>query len=322
MPKDLMTIEKYQESFNIISSEGSRVKFEKESLYAKQCLINNTYLMSMAKGDPESLKQSILAVATTDISLDPVKKHAYLVPMDKKVNLYISFKGLKAIAVRSGNIKWVQAELVYENDYFKKGQMGDRPTHEEPDYPKPRGKIIKVYCVAKLSCGDYMTTVMSVEECLKRRDASVMFKKNGKGPWKDWPLEMMKKTVIRHAVKDWPEGDDDSLSKAIFHMDKSEGIEVNVNDYKINEPENNLRDIDYERKITLINEVTNLLGFCTEGQDVKNKFKFLKENIGIDNLNALKSFSLDQLDNNKKILTKIMKENDQNEQNFQIENKN
>lgn len=309
MTKDLMNIEKYEVEFNSLTTDKSRVKFANESLYAKQALINNSYLLSTAKGRPESLKNAITAIATTDISLDPVKKHAYLVPMDKEVKLFISFKGFVAIAVRSGNIKWVQADVVYENDYFKKGQMGDRPTHEEPDYPKERGKVIKIYCVAKLSCGDYMTTVMSVDDCLKIRDTSVMFKKNGKGPWKDWPLEMMKKTVIRRAVKSWPEGEDDCLSKAVHYMDKTEGIELTPNDYKIEPAEK----IDYELKNTLIIEVTDLLGICTKGQTGPDKFKFLKDKIGIDNLEYLKSFKTETLEKHKVFLRKYLKEKDKNE---------
>ncbi|MCP4267307.1 MAG: recombinase RecT [Candidatus Brocadiaceae bacterium] len=193
------------------------VSWQKESQFAIQSLQNNTYTQQIAYKNPASLQNAIINVASIGISLNPANKHAYLVPRDGRICLDVSYMGLMHLAVRSGSIKWGQAKLVYENDMYENNGIDKAPTHKQKTFGD-KGGIVGAYCTVKLPDGDYLTEEMDIDALNKIKATS----KAAKGPWKTFPEEMMRKTVVKRASKYWPNCED--VNKAVEVLNEHEGL--------------------------------------------------------------------------------------------------
>tara|TARA_R100001086_G_scaffold200856_1_gene117072 strand:+ start:13525 stop:14463 length:939 start_codon:yes stop_codon:yes gene_type:complete len=220
-----------EDKFNRLS-EGA-VTFTREAEFAKQALSDNSYLLRVAQGNPDSLKRAITNVAAVGLSLNPVEKLAYLVPRKKAITLDISYQGLIAIACDIGSIRWALPELVYEKDTFEARGGGLRPNHQYEAFSTDRGRVVGVYCVAKTYDDEYLVTTMPIAEVYSIRDRSEAWKAYQRDPAKKCPWvtdegEMIKKTCIRRAAKLWPRTDKAKrLETAIAEVDASEAVELN-----------------------------------------------------------------------------------------------
>ncbi len=205
------------ESFFGSVNDQEIVSWQKESQFAIQSLQNNDYTQRVAYQNPASLQNAIINVASIGISLNPANKHAYLVPRDGRICLDVSYMGLMHLAVRSGSIKWGQAKLVYENDMYENNGIDKAPTHKQKTFGD-KGEVIGAYCTVKLPDGDYLTEEMDIDALEKIKATS----KAAKGPWKTFPEEMMRKTVVKRASKYWPNCED--VNKAVEVLNDHEGI--------------------------------------------------------------------------------------------------
>lgn len=220
-------IQEARDDFSRVLVDRS-ISFERESGFAIQILQNNDFAMKIAMSSKQSLLAAVTNIAAIGISLNPARKQAYLVPRGGKICLDISYIGLLDIAVASGSILWGQAELVRENDAFRKVGMDKQPVHDFEPFGKSRGEIVGVYVVVKLHNGDYLTTTMSIEEVYDIRDRSESWKRNSGGPWKTDEGEMIKKTVIRRAYKLWPKTE--RLDSAMAQLSANGERLVDIND--------------------------------------------------------------------------------------------
>jgi len=227
------TIEKSRTTFEEMARVHNVVNFKSEASFAMQLLKANSFLQKIAMSNPQTLQYAVLNVASVGLSLNPVEKHAYLVPRNGSVCLDISYMGLIHLLVESGSIKWMQSELVKENDTFIFEGVGREPTHEFNAFGD-RGEVLGVYCVAKTEDGEYLTSLMSKGECYQIRNRSEAWKRKQSGPWKTDEGEMMKKTVIKRAFKLLPKND------------KAKRI------YAAIEHDNNQNKIDFAAEITPI----------------------------------------------------------------------
>lgn len=214
------------------------LSFESESKFAKQLLLNNSFLHNVAVSCPRSLADAIVNVASIGLSLNPAEKLAYLIPRNIKVSkdkyqtrifLDVSYMGLIRLATDSGSIKWIRANLVYSSDTFADNGPGEKPTHSYSPFAKKddRGDFVGVYAVAKTKDGDYLTEIMPAEDVYSIRDRSESFKKYGNGPWKDDFGEMAKKAVIRRMFKTLPRTNErmmERLAQAVELSNQNEGF--------------------------------------------------------------------------------------------------
>jgi len=227
------TIKKLAEPFEKVNGYG--MDFKSECLFARQQLIKNDWSLKAAQNNPQALQSAILNVAAVGISLNPATKHAYLVPRSPRkgapaeICLDISYLGLVKLATDAGAVSWAKAELVYEGDTFIWKGMTELPVHEfDPfdsdrmDANNPLAKLRGGYCVAKLPDGTFMIDRMTADEILKVRATS----KAENGPWKTWPEEMAKKTLVKRASKSWPQSSGRSrIDTAIHVINQHEGLD-------------------------------------------------------------------------------------------------
>lgn len=207
------------------------LKFENECLFAKQQITKTEYSLKAAQNAPDALRNAILNVAAVGISLNPASAHAYLVPRSPakgqppQICLDVSYRGMVKLATDSGSIKWAKSELVYEGDEFEWRGMAEIPHHSPADPFADHTTLEGLrggFCVAQLSDGSYMVDRMSAADILKVANTS----KASNGPWKTWPTEMAKKTLVKRASKSWPQSAGRSrLDQAIELVNEHEGLE-------------------------------------------------------------------------------------------------
>jgi recombination protein RecT len=112
--------------------------------------------------------------------------------------LIIDYKGLVALARRSGEISDIHADVVCANDEFVYSFGSEGTLKHIPYIRGERGEVIAVYSFAKLKDGSSSYEVMSVKEIDAIRNRS---RAKTSGPWvTDWN-EMAKKTVFRRHSK-------------------------------------------------------------------------------------------------------------------------
>lgn len=213
--------------------------YEAEKGFAMQLLMNNPYLMKVAQENKPSLAQAITNVAAIGLSLNPAAKEAYLIPRNIKegskwisrIFLESSYIGMCKLATDSGSIQWIQADIVYSNDNFIDNGPGERPTHNYNAFSTDRGDFVGVYCIAKTSGGDFLTTTMTAKEIygiMDRSEAVISYKEKKKGnggPWFTDFGEQAKKTVVRRGFKMWPKTNLHRLEEAVHLSNENEGFE-------------------------------------------------------------------------------------------------
>lgn len=230
--KAVVSASEVEREFATLAKIHGAVHWPRELSFALHILKENSYLAQVAMGNPDSLKHAVISVAAVGISLNPVEKLAYLVPRDSKVCLDISYRGYLKIATDSGAIKWAVAELVYEKDLYAHKGVGKEPVHEFHPFGD-RGKLLGGYVLAKTHDGEFIITHMSLADVYAIRDRSMSWRayvkdQSKKSPWNTDEGEMIKKTIIRRAVKMWPLTDtrDSRLANAIDVSDQADPIEL------------------------------------------------------------------------------------------------
>ena len=193
--KQTFGLEKVKEAF-----KNEENKILREMAFAVQALEANSFLAGVAERNPKSLMKAIMNIALTGISLNPVQKHAYLVPRGGNVCLDFSYRGLSQLAIDAGAVLDINTQIVYERDFFDY-QQGTTPSITHKPAWGDRGSIEGVYSAALLQGGTYHIESMSLSEieAIKRRAPS-----GNKGPWVTDFGEMARKTVIKRLFKYLP----------------------------------------------------------------------------------------------------------------------
>ena len=211
---------------------SSGLDFTQEKIFATQLLMNNSYLLDVAKKDPSSLRLAMFNVSAVGLTLNPNQGLAYLVPRrtssnePPKVTLDISYRGLITIGVETGAILWAKAELVYENDQFIYRGPAEKPEHICDPFDLDRGEVRGGYCIAQLPSGGVLVETMSKKDMDKIRDSSEAYKK-GFGPWKSWEDQMQLKSIAKRASKWWPKTSPRmATALQILNEENGEGLAV------------------------------------------------------------------------------------------------
>lgn len=192
------------------------------------------------------------------IGLEPDGRRAHLIPFeDKKAGIFIctliiDYKGLVELAMRSGLVSYLYADVVREGDLFE-FSLGEIKRHvpwflrRDEDRPLEAGQDIAVYAYARMVNGASAVAVMSIEEVYSIRDGSQgwqAFKKGytKKNPWdpSDWvsEQEMKKKTALRRLCKMMPQSPElrDAVEKDDEHDDIKAPIDVTPRQPLFNPP--------------------------------------------------------------------------------------
>ncbi len=187
---------------------------------------------ALAQCDNMSVLKSLMVAA--ELGLDPsgVLGQGYLVPFNnnktgkKECQFIPGYRGLITLARRSGEIRSMHAEVVYEADTFKIVKGVHPSIEHEPDYGAEidDARITGAYAVAEFRDGSVQFEFMprrQIDAIRKRSKAATS------GPWVTDFAEMARKTVMRRLCKYLPLSVEEPLAKAVEaenRMEIGEGV--------------------------------------------------------------------------------------------------
>ena len=160
--------------------------------------------LALAKCTDASIVKCVIEACQLGLEVNSPLGLAYLIPYKDECTLQIGYKGYIQLAYRSGKVKNISAEVVYENDQFAVQLGTNRSLHHVPAMGD-RGKPLGAYTVASLVNGYHDFEYMTADEIGAIKARSPGAKKDG-SPWnhkRDY-LEMWRKTPIRRIAKRLP----------------------------------------------------------------------------------------------------------------------
>jgi recombination protein RecT len=156
----------------------------------------------LKKCTPTSILMSAMRAATLRLSVDPGIGQAYLVPYKDKATLIVGYKGLYAMALRTGKYRYLNVSRICEGQDVQLEQM--RGIHTIVGSPTSK-TVLGYLLYFELVSGFSKTFYMTVPELWAHADQySASWKYNrAKSFWTTQPDMMMAKTVMRLGLMHW-----------------------------------------------------------------------------------------------------------------------
>ncbi len=158
----------------------------------------------LANCTPKSFLAAMMNAAQLGLEPNTPLGQAYLIPYRNKGTLecqfQVGYKGLIDLAYRSGDVKTIQAHVVYEHDEFEY-ELGLEPKLRHIPAKDNRGEPIWFYAVFKLINGGEGFEVMSIEDVRNHAKKYSKSYSSSYSPWTTSFEEMAKKTVIKKVLK-------------------------------------------------------------------------------------------------------------------------
>lgn len=158
----------------------------------------------LAQCEPRSFLGAMMTSAQLGLEPNTPLGQAYLIPFRNnrkgvtECQFQIGYKGLIDLAYRSGEVKSIQAHVVYEQDEFV-FEFGLEPKLVHKPAKGKRGDAIYVYAVFQTKDGATSFDVMSMEDVIAH--AKRYSQSYSSGPWQTNMEEMAKKTVLKRVLK-------------------------------------------------------------------------------------------------------------------------
>lgn len=162
----------------------------------------------LAACNPLSILNAVATAAQVGLELGGPLGQAWLIPYGQECALQLGYKGVLALALRTGRIAGIDAECVHDCDLFDYRLGDDAKIVHEPAWSDPgrdEKPITAVYAIVRLRGGAVIRKVMSRAEIEKhaQRYSQALKGRKKDSPWLD-PLGwrwMAKKTVLLQALK-------------------------------------------------------------------------------------------------------------------------
>lgn len=175
---------------------------------------DNEKLRNAMEKNPDSFLSAYMASVSLNLMPNTPEQDAHIIPYGDYVQFQPGYPGLIKLARRSGEIKTINAELVFDGDYFDVVLGTERRIEHKPDFDVDRtnySKVTHAYATALLTNGEVVFEVLTRKE-LDKVKASAKAKSTD-APWTTWPEAMAKKTALKRLTKVLPK--DDTLARAV-----------------------------------------------------------------------------------------------------------
>lgn len=211
---------------------------ERAAQFAAQVAILRQNNPGLEDASASSLLAAMMACVHTDLMPNTPAQLAFIIPYKDhrsgRVNaqFQIGYKGLATLAYRSGQVRIINAELVFNGDTFRVEFGTDRKLVHHPNFDVDRTdykNVTHAYATATLSTGEVKFEVMTRAELNKIQETAKA--KSSDSPWKLWPSEMAKKTVVKRLAKLLPsDSKDQRLAYAAYIDNLAEVGRLKVTD--------------------------------------------------------------------------------------------
>lgn len=218
-----MDLKAYLESPGVLAklteAAGSAVKVDD---LVRLTLIAASRSPDIFKCSRESILRALMDAAALGIKPGGLMGRGYLVPRKNNKNgtYELTFdpgwRGLIDIARRSGQIRRIEAHVVFAADVFEVTRTPLTNIRHVPSEKANPGEVRAAYSAAEFIGGDVQVEVLYRRDIDKIRTLGA-----GGGPWATWFDEMARKSAVRRLCKYLPY--DPQLDKAIRVMDAADG---------------------------------------------------------------------------------------------------
>lgn len=190
----------------------------------------------LAECSPISFIAAAMTAAQLGVTVNDPLGMSYIIPYrvhgKMQCNFQLGYRGLLNLAYRSGEIKSISAQIVYENDKFE-CEFGINPILRHVPADGERGNPVKAYAIYTTVNDGYGFDVMTIDEI---KEHARKYSKNygdGSSPWSTNFESMCLKTVLRRALKYAPLStefmsqiatDNTVKNRISEHMDEIENI--------------------------------------------------------------------------------------------------
>lgn len=165
---------------------------------------------SLLKCDAASIVRSVIEASELGLEPSGVLGHAYLVPFRnnktgrEEAQLHVGYRGFIELAHRSGRVRSICAEVVYQGDEFEfvrgtEEKLRHVPCLNRPDDATP----ICAYACVHYTDGGVDFEVLGLDKIAKAQKAS-RGSNSSSSPWVQYWEEMARKTAIRRLAKRLP----------------------------------------------------------------------------------------------------------------------
>lgn len=165
--------------------------------FQRICMTALTQDASLKQCTPESFIGAVLNAAQLGLEPNTPLGNAYLIRYGNKCTFQLGYRGIIALARRSGLIAMIKAQTVYENDEFDY-ELGLDPKLRHIPAKGDRGQPIGYYAFYKTKDGDFDFEYMTKAEVQAHREK---YSKANNSPWNTEFDAMAKKTVIKRVLK-------------------------------------------------------------------------------------------------------------------------
>lgn len=153
---------------------------------------------ALAACSPWSLIGALLTAARLGLEPNTPLGQAYILPDGKECRFHLGYRGLLALAHRSGQLLSLEAHTVHENDEFEY-EFGLEPKLRHRPAMGDRGLMTAVYACYRLTAGGFGFEVMSKADIDRHREKFAA--PGDSGLWDRAYEEMCKKTVVKRLLK-------------------------------------------------------------------------------------------------------------------------
>ena len=159
---------------------------------------NNSYLRT---ADPASIYGAAMVAASMNLQVNPSLGECAIIPYGKQAQFQVMTSGLVQLAMRSGVIKSLINEVVYEGQLVRKNKF--KGIYEFDEDAKTSDKVIGYMAYMETVEGFEKTLYMTVDEVKAHaKKFSKTFQKGG-GIWVENFDAMAKKTVLKQLLSKW-----------------------------------------------------------------------------------------------------------------------
>lgn len=175
--------------------------------------------------DIQSIQNAIINVARLGSTLNPAMKLCYLIPRKGKCVLDISYVGLIKILTDGGDVKYVAATIVYEDEEFSFDPINTKhtPKYATTEEENTKRKIHGALSTAILKDDTRVYEFIPRWE-LEKIERVSQSAGSAYSPYKDWRTEMYKKAVIKRHYKFLPKGNPDHERMAAIQEIESQSF--------------------------------------------------------------------------------------------------
>lgn len=204
---------------NLLNNERAKEFAARVSLLAKQ----DQNIAQAIQKQPDAFLVAMMSCVQLDLMPNTPEQHAFIIAYGGRVQFQVGYKGLKELALRSGEVKTINGELVFEGDTFDVEFGTERKLTHKPNFDVDRTdftKVTHVYITTVLQNGERPFFVMTKAEIEKIHQDAVQRNGGKDSPaWKNWWDQQALKTVLKRAAKMLPASSKDNRLALAAELD-------------------------------------------------------------------------------------------------------